>query len=311
MEKIKLHFCDFWKCHTYENDFFVNILKDKYDITQDPKDPDFVICSCYGHEYRKYKCPRIFYTGENLTPDFNVYDYAIGFDRLDFGDRYLRVPIYYFFSKIRTPMPALKDPFNRDFCSFLYSNGNYCNNIRKDFFKLLSKYKKVSSGGRLFNNTKEKVKDKIEYLSRFKFTIAFENSSSDGYITEKLYDAFMAHTIPIYWGDENACKDFNPEAFINVSDFSTLEDVVKKVAELDCDKEKYLKMLNTPFLNDGKYSDNLCDEKIISFFDEIFKQKGVIRRKDNLEGWNKKGEFYLYSKFQRGFIKRIKDIILR
>ena len=37
MEKIKIHFCDFWKEHTFENDFFVNILKNKYEIIEDSK----------------------------------------------------------------------------------------------------------------------------------------------------------------------------------------------------------------------------------------------------------------------------------
>ena len=90
MKEIKIHFCDFWMGHSLENDFFLNLLKDKYNFIIDKKNPDFVICSCYADEYKKFDCPRIFYSGENITPDFNVYDYAISFDYLDFGKRYLR-----------------------------------------------------------------------------------------------------------------------------------------------------------------------------------------------------------------------------
>ncbi|MDU9760969.1 fucosyltransferase, partial [Helicobacter pylori] len=38
---------------------------------------------------------RVFYTGENEAPNFNLFDYAIGFDELDFNNRYLRMPLYY------------------------------------------------------------------------------------------------------------------------------------------------------------------------------------------------------------------------
>ena len=311
MEKIRLYFCDFWKSHTFENDFFVNILKNKYEIVEDSKNPDFIIYSCYGYKHRKYKCPRIFYSGENLTPDFNTCDYAIGFDRLDFGERYLRVPIYYFFDKIRNKPDMPLNPENREFCSFIYSNGVYCNSIRIKFFKLLSEYKKISSAGALLNNTGTKAKDKIEYLKNFKFTIAFENSSSKGYVTEKIYDAFLAHTVPIYWGDPDIAKEFNPEAFINISDYKTLDEAAEKIIQLDKNDELYLKMLNTPYLKDRGFACGLSDKKIIEFFDNIFQNKGKFYRKDFPPCRDKRGRFYLYSKFQRGIFKKIREIILK
>ena len=305
MEQIRIHFCDFWKGHAFENDFFVRLLKDKYHFIVDDKNPDFVVCSCYGNEYRKYNCPRIFYSGENITPNFNVYDYAISFDYIDFGERYLRVPIYHFFQKFRKSPDMPINPQKREFCSFLYSNRVCADEIRVRFFNLLSDYKKVSSSGRLLNNTGFLVKDKIEYLSKFKFTIAFENSSNDGYITEKMSDAFCAGTIPIYWGDPNAKREFNPDAFIFVNDFKTLDDVVQAVADIDKDDELYLKMLNAPkIINKTDY-----DEKIIAFFENIFANKGKILRKDINKGWNKSGNFYLYSQFNRGILKKIKELM--
>lgn len=304
MKDIKIYFCDFWRGHSLENDFFLNLLKDKYNFIIDKKNPDFVMCSCYGNEYKKYNCPRIFYSGENITPNFNVYDYAISFDYLDFGKRYLRVPIYHFLNKLRKKVDLPKCPQKREFCSFLYSNGAYADEIRVEFFKLLSKYKKINSSGRLLNNTGVFVKDKIEYLNNFKFTIAFENSSNEGYVTEKISDAFCAGTIPIYWGDPLVAEEFNPEAFIFVNDFKSLDDAVQKVVEIDNNDELYLKMLNAPkVLNEKMY-----DEKIISFFENIFENKGKILRKDINKGWDKNGNFFLYSKFKRGILKKIKEL---
>lgn len=35
----------------------------------------------------KYDCIKIFFTGEEQSPDFNIADYAVGYDDIRFGDR--------------------------------------------------------------------------------------------------------------------------------------------------------------------------------------------------------------------------------
>ena len=60
--------------------------------------------------------------------------------------------------------------------------------------------------------TKSKIK-----LSFCKI-ICFENSKKDGYISEKLFDAFEAGTIPIYFGDDSATKLINTKAYIHIKD---------------------------------------------------------------------------------------------
>lgn len=42
---------------------------------------------------------------------------------------------------------------------------------------------------------------KNRWLKNYKFNICFENGSSPGYITEKLFQAYAGGCIPIYWGD--------------------------------------------------------------------------------------------------------------
>lgn len=49
----------------------------------------------------------------------------------------------------------------------------------------LSQYKLVDSGGRHRNNVGGLVKDKYEFDLSYKFSIAFENSSYQEYLTEK------------------------------------------------------------------------------------------------------------------------------
>ncbi|RKV33015.1 fucosyltransferase, partial [Helicobacter pylori] len=69
------------------------ILSQHYTITfhENPNKPaDLVFGSPIGSarkilSYQNTK--RVFYTGENEVPNFNLFDYAIGFDELDFRDR--------------------------------------------------------------------------------------------------------------------------------------------------------------------------------------------------------------------------------
>ena len=64
--------------------------------------------------------------------------------------------------------------------------------------------------------SKDWQKEKLDYLRAFKFSIAFENSRRIGYVTEKLYDAFLADTIPVYWGDPNLEAIVNRDAVVYV-----------------------------------------------------------------------------------------------
>lgn len=92
MKKIKLKFSGMGGRFDPENNFIVNILRKNFDV-QLSDNPDYLIYSVNSKDYLNYNCVRIFYTAENLVPDFNVCDYGIGFHYLEFGDRYIRFPL--------------------------------------------------------------------------------------------------------------------------------------------------------------------------------------------------------------------------
>lgn len=277
---IKLKFVDFFSGFDKEQNEFLDVLQEYYDVVQ-CDDPDYVIYSGFGYEHLKYDCIRIFFTGECQTPDFNECDYAIGFDRLRFGDRYARIPLYNVFQykdayqtlKSRNPFSA-EDIKGRGFCSFVVSNC-FTKDKRDVFFKMLSKYKHVASGGRYKNNIGGAVKDKYKFLGQYKFNIAFENCSHDGYVTEKIMEAFAAGVVPIYYGDPRIAEDFNPKAFINANDFSSFEAMIEKVKEIDDNEKLYLQMLNEPIIQLHADVAELRD-----FLLPIFKQpiKQAVRR---------------------------------
>lgn len=250
---IKIKFVDFYSGFDKENNEFIETLSKCYKVVQ-CDDPEYIIYSGFGNEHLKYDCIRIFFTGECITPDFNECDYAIGFDRLTFGDRYARIPLYNIlqykngYQKLKKRKTfTIEDIKDRGFCSFVVSNC-FTKDRRDIFFELLSKYKMVSSGGRYKNNIGGAIKDKHDFLKRYKFNIAFENCSYDGYATEKIMEAFAAGVVPIYYGDPGITKDFNPKAFINASDYDDFDSVVERVKQIDNDEELYLNMLNEPII---------------------------------------------------------------
>ncbi|MDR2657097.1 MAG: hypothetical protein LBB86_04650, partial [Oscillospiraceae bacterium] len=95
MEKLRVWFTDFWPTFDPNNNPFLDALGKRYDVDV-TQPPDVLFHSVFGREFMEYDCLRVFYTGECCTPDFNACDYAIGFDYIDFGDRYLRLPLYLF-----------------------------------------------------------------------------------------------------------------------------------------------------------------------------------------------------------------------
>jgi alpha(1,3/1,4) fucosyltransferase len=289
-KKLKINFTDFYPGFNKLNNYFINILSKEYLVTID-ESPDYLIYSCYGYDFLNYDCIKIFYNGENISPDFNLCDYGIGFAYLNFDDRYIRLPNFitygiqpiYEFIKNRKSLPKSK------FCNFIYSNSNADPN-RDKFYHLLSKYKHVDSAGRHLNNicipSTEKgwANDKIPFMKDYKFSIAFENSSLPGYTTEKIIHAFMAGTIPIYWGNPVITKDFNPDAFINCHAFKDFNKVVDKVIEIDQDNQLYIKMVNQPvFLKEPEY---LQEDYLISFLRKIFNQPLENAKRRTKYGYN-------------------------
>lgn len=57
-------------------------------------------------------------------------------------------------------------------------------------------------------------------LPYFRFHLAFENSNVQDYVTEKLFMAFHANTVPIYWGAPNVDEFLpDPHSIINLDRF--------------------------------------------------------------------------------------------
>lgn len=250
---IRIKFVDFWDDFIPENNLFYQILAERYDVELSDE-PEYLFYSVFGEEYLRYDCIKIFYTGENQCPDFNLCDYALGFEHLALGDRYFRLPICYL-NRYQKDFRLMQEkhlkpiPEKTGFCSFVYSNDR-ASEVREKFFNQLSDYKTISSGGRYKNNIGGPVADKLIFEQGHKFSFSFENSSYPGYCTEKLIQSFAAQTIPIYWGDPTVSETFNEEAFINCNKYNSWSEVVEEIKRIDNDPERYARMLATPALKE-------------------------------------------------------------
>lgn len=222
-------------------------------------------CSISWNHNRKNN--NVFFSGfarrhHQLVNDYDMLNEITKYNKTSIANDYHNNP---FFLLKKTPIGNISN-HNKVFCAFVVSNCG-CKK-RNEMFRLLSKYKFVHSFGRCMKNSEEKnILDQkhinkgkhcrcIFLYRQFKFVICFENSSHNGYMTEKLAQAMLARTaIPIYWGNKEVGKIFNTKSFINVHDYDSLDDVVKVVKELDMNNDKYLKMLNEPWVINNEITD--------------------------------------------------------
>ena len=90
--------------------------------------------------------------------------------------------------------------------------------------------------------------DSVAQYGPHRFVVAFENNNnSEGYVTEKIINAWLAGSIPIYRGPRVAATAiFNPNSFVNCGDFRSLSACAEHVVSLDSDPVAMSAMLLEP-----------------------------------------------------------------
>lgn len=330
-KKIYVDYIGFWNGFDKEHNFISEILKKRCEVVVS-KDPEYVFVSsfCKPFEFAKYDCVRVFYTAEPFSPDFVSFDYCIGFDHIDAGDRYYRYPYYALrwnekqigSSYHQLSLEKAQEVLNSKerFCNFVYSHDTQ-SNLRQRVFTKLSEYKKVDSVGTYLNNQSDGYTvtygaSKDDYLRKSKFTIAIDSLCFPGFTTEKIIEPILCHSVPIYHGDPTISDYFNTKSFVHLKDDSQLDSFVEKVIELDQDDEKYIEMLmQNPFveadhiekLNQG-FEDMLFHivmqdhnkafrrvrEYLPKFYDNALKEHNRI--KDELSGIKKHKSYWILKK---------------
>lgn len=105
-----------------------------------------------------------------------------------------------------------------------------------------------------YSTYKGRIDSKIEVLSKYKFSICFENfSNARGYITEKIFDSFYAGCVPIYWGAPDISDYIPSKCYIDMRQFSSYHKLYDYLINITDDEfTNYQNAINT-FLASDQY----------------------------------------------------------
>ncbi len=312
MGVLKIKFVDFWFGFDPGNNYFFRLLSLNY-ATEICDDPEILIFGCYGVEHLKYDCIKIFYTAENMQPDFSGCDFAIGFD-YNTDTRYYRLPLYAIYVDYPGRVEKLTGKKTREeaqeiwrqktkFCCMVVSNGE--SKKRLHFFEKLSSYKTVDSGGKVLNNVGGPVHDKMLFIQDYRFVISFENTSHPGYTTEKIVEPFLADCIPVYWGDPFISKEFNTSSFLHLRSSAPDEDLINEIISIDNDEEKAIQVLMQPKFINAVIPDALDKDRLMKFFNEIIHLSRTIIPVSKT--WRR--HLHLYRVKKQYYINRVKGMV--
>lgn len=104
----------------------------------------------------------------------------------------------------------------------------------------------------LWNDNGKRLQDpygaKARNFPSFQFNICIENSSISGYVSEKLFDAMVNGTVPIYCGCDNRPnpKVFNQQAILFWDPSGDNNTLLEKIRQLHLDPITYQEMLHQP-----------------------------------------------------------------
>jgi hypothetical protein len=265
---VKIAYTNVWSEFDPEDIALTRIFRVKYDVRRVPlgTDEDICIASCYGPIRRPpTKAPVIGTCGEHFQIRGDE-DYAETFFTMSetrnkniYWPHWLNYidndEVYDAFQNRKTC--KYEKP---KFCSFIARHpGLYGDHTRVHFTQfIMNRYKHVDCPSKVLNNhpplgdavtQQGLVNEKLKFLQKYKFNIAFENCVRPYYVTEKILQPFQSSCIPIYRGGIKALDDFNEKAFIYVEKNADLNDFVKTLSQIkriDENGDLFYEMLSQP-----------------------------------------------------------------
>jgi Glycosyltransferase family 10 (fucosyltransferase) C-term len=126
-----------------------------------------------------------------------------------------------------------------------------------------------------------------QLFRHYRFVLCMENVNQPGYISEKILVAFLARSVPIYYGTSEIFDVFNPRAFVYY-DIRHPQEALDRVAYLERNQTAYQEVLQEPILAHGRET----YDKYFSLWDDdehgegrlkwaIRERIGFGRRKDD------------------------------
>ncbi|XP_028074659.1 glycoprotein 3-alpha-L-fucosyltransferase A-like isoform X2 [Camellia sinensis] len=106
---------------------------------------------------------------------------------------------------------------------------------------------KIDSYGNCHRNRDGRV-EKVQALKRYKFSLAFENSNEEDYVTEKFLQSLVAGSVPVVVGAPNI-QDFapSPDSLLHIRELKDVESIAKTMKYLAGNDEAYNQTLRWKF----------------------------------------------------------------
>ena len=126
----------------------------------------------------------------------------------------------------------------------LFMTGTRETSGRTAYAAELMRHLEVHSYGRVLRNRRLREdrgrETKLETVSRYRFTLAFENAIAEDYVTEKLYDPLIAGSVPVYLGAPNVERLApSAESYIDVRDHASPRELADRLLALASDQAAY------------------------------------------------------------------------
>lgn len=300
---LPVSYYNFWDGQSADEIWFTEFVKSHGFLERHPK-AEFAFFSALGKielfNVDKLMRPfsrnrkRIFFTGENVHYDVfrsyaqNMLDYqidlALGFDYIE-DERYIRFPIWLLemfpasgrkedIIQICDNLSHQKYDENRNrFCAMVSGNGTTLGSehiqMRTEMVSRFNEISKVDCAGRLLRNTEELQNtfndNKAEFLKLYKFFICPENTSVDGYVSEKVFHAIGSGCIPVYRGSLNNPEPdvLNHNAILFWEKDGNNEKLLRTVSELYDNPTLYKEFFEQPRLKDN------AAEVVMDYFDSL------------------------------------------
>lgn len=261
-----------WTAHNLDNQWYVRFLR--HNFPDNKKRVNFF--GPLGNPFfirNKFDGCKVFITPEDVEHKFiklNLYfgDYCLNYVDLALGfgvhenAKYLRFP--YWITTTFAPEMNEDEIVERirqinntvyqktDTCVLINSHDK--KGTREMIYNGVKDILDVKLAGKWHNNTTELWdkfnNDKEAYLKTFKFNICAENDNTVNYVTEKLFDAFIAGCIPLYYGSDNNPEPglINKDAVIFWNKDGNNESNRELVRRLEVDENYYNEFIRQPKL---------------------------------------------------------------
>ena len=152
------------------------------------------------------------------------------------------IPYYYPELREKFQKPVRKKSKRK--LAAMFESSGHNQSKRLEYTRELMQHLEIHSYGKRFKNRNlpddRGRETKMNVISEYKFTLAFENAIAPDYVTEKFFDPLVAGSVPIYLGAPNI-KEFAPgeHCYIDTSDFTSPKHLAKFIKNLNKEADAY------------------------------------------------------------------------